>query len=298
MSFQAMTWAIDQQLPTRDKFVLLMLANRTNHDTGRCDPSHRRLAEDCGMSASTVKRAIQDLEEQGYLVIENRVFNGVKLPNQYRLCLERGVGSQRPYPVQPDPGVGSHRPKGLGQPDLGVGSQRAINQEYNQEVKPGSEPEEHCDGLADVPRRDLVAAAPAKPKKKIQAADAERQEACRSIWNAYAEAYFERYQTEPVRNAKVNAQVIELYKRLGAEEARAVAAYYVTINDAYLIRCCHDLGSLLAKAESYRTQWATGRQMNGRTARQIEDTQSNLNAAEQAKAMIRNGGRSNAFLKR
>ncbi|HID8157160.1 TPA: hypothetical protein ACXOJX_005814 [Pseudomonas aeruginosa] len=127
-------------------------------------------------------------------------------------------------------------------------------------------------------------------------AERDRQQACRAIWSAYAVAYQHRYGTHPVRNSKVNGQVRDLLKRLGAEEAPAVAAYFVGINDAYLIRNCHDLGSLLAKAESYRTQWATDRQMNGTTARQLERTQANLNAAKEAAESIREEGRANAFL--
>lgn len=127
-------------------------------------------------------------------------------------------------------------------------------------------------------------------------AERDRQQACRAIWSAYAAAYQLRYGTHPVRNSKVNGQVRDLLKRLGAEEAPAVAAYFVGINDAYLIRNCHDLGSLLARAESYRTQWATDRQMNGATARQLERTQANLNAAKEAAESIREEGRANAFL--
>ena len=73
---------------------------------------------------------------------------------------------------------------------------------------------------------------------------------------AYAAAYRNRYGIDPVRNGKVNAQVRDLLKRLGADEAPAVAAYFVSVEDTYLLRNCHDLGSLLAKAEAYRTQWA------------------------------------------
>jgi len=139
-----------------------------------------------------------------------------------------------------------------------------------------------------------------RPKANGEAEQA-RQEACRAIWGSYAQAYVNRYGAAPVRNAKVNRQVVDLWKRLGAEAA-AVAEYFVSINDSYLIRNCHDLGSLLTKAESYRTQWATGRQMNGRTARQLEDTQANINAAQEAAARIRareNGGvrNDNPFLR-
>lgn len=130
----------------------------------------------------------------------------------------------------------------------------------------------------------------------VAAGEQERQDACRAIWAAYSSAYFARYQADPVRNAKVNGQVNQLHKRLGAE-APSVAAYYLTINDAYIIRGMHDFGLLLSKAEAYRTQWATGRQMTGTSARQIENTQSNISAAEEAKRIMMNGGIQNAFLR-
>ena len=141
----------------------------------------------------------------------------------------------------------------------------------------------------------LPANAKSEPVKSQ--AEQSRQEACRAIWAAYSDAYQARYGIAPVRNAKVNAQVNELLKRLGAE-APAVAAYYLGINDAFLIRNCHDFGALLTKAEAYRTQWATNRQMNGTSARQLEQTQANINAAQEAAERIRNrqGGKTNAFL--
>lgn len=121
MSFQAMTWAVEQDLPVKEKMTLMMLANRTNHDTGRCDPSHKRLARDCGMSESSVKRAIAMLEELGLIEIESRKVGDVNLPNQYVLKLEP---------------VGSHRPDLRSVGTQGVGSARPTNQETNnQEVK-------------------------------------------------------------------------------------------------------------------------------------------------------------------
>ncbi|MFG3398686.1 hypothetical protein [Streptomyces parvus] len=139
-----------------------------------------------------------------------------------------------------------------------------------------------------------VAVKKRQPKQNVEAEQA-RQEACREIWGSYAQAYVGRYGAMPVRNAKVNRQVVDLWKRLGAEAA-PVAEFFVSINDSYLIRNCHDLGSLLTKAESYRTQWATGRQMNGRTARQLEDTQANINAAQEAARRIQDKGGRNEFL--
>ena len=138
---------------------------------------------------------------------------------------------------------------------------------------------------------------PRKAKDKSPEALA-ATEANRETWKAYADSYFNRYGAEPVRNAKSNGLIAQLVQRLGADEAPGVAFHYVTINDAFYLRTLHDLGNLVSKCESIRTQWATGRQMNGTTARQIENTQSNASAAEEAKRMLRDGGIQNAFLAR
>lgn len=128
----------------------------------------------------------------------------------------------------------------------------------------------------------------AKPKPKPD--DTDHKSACRDTWNAYAQAYFDKYGTEPVRNAKVNGQVSQLVTRLGQAEAPAVAAHYLTSRDRYHVQNLHDFGLLLSKAEAIRTQWATGLRMTATTAQQIENTQTNLSTAEQAKAMLRNRG--------
>lgn len=113
------------------------------------------------------------------------------------------------------------------------------------------------------------------------------QDKCRATWKAYAAAYSIRYGVNPVRNAKVNTQVKQLVQRLG-EEAAPVAEFFVTnVNEAFIVRKYHDLGALVAGAETYRTQWATGRTMTSGQARQIDSTQTNANAAEEAIRMFR-----------
>lgn len=297
MSFQAMAWAVDQKLPTMRKFVLLMLANRTNHDTGRCDPSHKRIAEDCGMSIATVKRAIKELIADGFLSQENRTKNGEKQPNQYRLHLER-VGSERTHPIahsdptlaHPEPGVGSHRTEGVG--SQGAIKQESSNQEVKQEVKQ--------DPLQSAASADRVVVPFEAPRVEIPAdMPGPKDQTCKTFkaWANYAMAYRKRYKAWPVWNAKVAGQVSQLIGRLGLDVAHSVAAYYLTINDARLISDCHSLNNLLAKAEAFHTQWQTGRQMNGTTARQLEQTQANANAAQDAADSIRaKGGKKNAFL--
>jgi hypothetical protein len=81
-----------------------------------------------------------------------------------------------------------------------------------------------------------------------------------------------------VRNATVNGQLANLVNRLGADEAPAVAAFYVRSNNGRYVAAGHSVGMLLMDAEKLRTEWATGRQGTATQAQQADRTQTNLNA--------------------
>lgn len=100
-------------------------------------------------------------------------------------------------------------------------------------------------------------------------------------WQAYSGAFFDRYGTEPVRNAKVNAQIAAVVTRLG-DDAPHVAAFYLTHNGAWYVQHSHTTDSLLKDAESLRTQWATNRtitQHQARSADKFGETGHKINAA-------------------
>ena len=113
------------------------------------------------------------------------------------------------------------------------------------------------------------------------------QAACRITWCSYAEAYGHRYGAAPVRNAKVSSAVKALVKRIGAEETPLLAAWFIGHTDAFYVRKMHDIGCLLADCEKLHTEWVTGRQMTGVTARQHEQSAGNFAAAEEAIRNIR-----------
>lgn len=94
MSFQAMTWAVTQQLPCTQKIVLLMLANCCNHHTGKCVPKIKTLADECGLSESAVKSSIKNLAEANLIEIVPRFYEGVQLSNSYVLLLEGWVAKK------------------------------------------------------------------------------------------------------------------------------------------------------------------------------------------------------------
>ena len=91
------------------------------------------------------------------------------------------------------------------------------------------------------------------------------------VFEAYASAYFGRYNQQPVRNAKTNALCSQLVKRLGAEDAPFVAAYYVDHPGSFYVRSMHQLDWLVKDAEKVCTEWKAGAHMTGIRANQIEE---------------------------
>ena len=116
--------------------------------------------------------------------------------------------------------------------------------------------------------------------------ETELQASCRETWHAYDAAYALRYGVKPVRNAKVSSQLKQFVKRIGFAESPQVAAFFVGHANAFYIRKSHDVGSLLADAEKLRMEWATGRMVTASGAQQVDRTQSNFNAANEAIRML------------
>ena len=110
--------------------------------------------------------------------------------------------------------------------------------------------------------------APAKPRKEPSAGAA--------AWDAYAAAYFGRYGVEPLRNAKTNGQMSQFCARVPADEAPAIAAWYIQHNKSWYVQKQHSIDCLLADAEGLRTQWATKRQVTATQANQADRTQANF----------------------
>lgn len=187
-----------------------------------------------------------------------------------------------------------------------TGSEKSpTNQVTSNQVTSNQVTNQYCDPVpAEPPQgRELVLAVDNlsdKPKAAIpEDMPGPKDQTCKTFkaWANYAVAYRKRYGIWPVWNRKTGGQFAQLVERLGANIAHHVAAYYLTINDSKLINACHSVNLLLAGAESYHTQWATNTQMNATTARQLEQTQANANAARQAAANIREKGKSNAYLR-
>lgn len=105
-------------------------------------------------------------------------------------------------------------------------------------------------------------------------------------WINYAVAYRKRYDTWPVWNATVAGMLTQFINRIGAEAAPKVAAYFLGVNDAFVVKSMHSIKHLLSDAEKYHTQYVTGRSMTATRANQIDQTQSNFDAADEAMKIL------------
>ncbi|MGC1329089.1 phage replication protein [Pseudomonas sp.] len=160
----------------------------------------------------------------------------------------------------------------------------------NQDTNQGTSQDLQAAPAAPSQPASLVLISGDKPRCEIPAdMPGPKDQSCKTFkaWANYAMAYRSRHGAWPVWNAKAGGQIGQLVDRLGIDVAHHVAAYFVRINDSKLVNRLHSLGDLLQNAEAYHTQWVTNRQMTGTTARQIEQTQANFSAAEQALEALR-----------
>jgi len=111
---------------------------------------------------------------------------------------------------------------------------------------------------------------PAKPKA--------RESRTHAVWDAYSTAYRNRYEIDPIRNAKVNGQLAQLVSRVGEEQAPRVAAYYVGHQRADYVRSRHCIDLLLRDCEGIHTDMQRGTQTTATQAAQADRTQTNFNA--------------------
>jgi len=94
-----------------------------------------------------------------------------------------------------------------------------------------------------------------------------------AIWRAYSDEYHAVYGADPVRNAKVNAQLGNIVDRIGAEDAPLVAAWFVRHRKRWYVEKGHSVECLQKDCEQLRTEWATGRRSTSTAALQADRTQ-------------------------
>lgn len=281
MSVHAMSWAFSLPVPPGEKLVLLALADRANDD-GECWPGRESLATKCSIGLRTIDGHILSLQKKGLLAVEHRR-DGKKIKtNLYRLFV-----GQQPISEPAESAACKKLEPAESAPasfDTKTGFEPAAFDNF--------EPAESAGNTSVIQTKEKTETSVflAAPSDEVAAplTSEQKKQANAATWKAYSDAFFARYETEPVRNAKVNGQIAQLVARLGANEAPQVARFYLGHNDAYYVRKAHSIDCLLADAEKLRMEWATNRRITGTKAKQVENTQANLDSMNEALSLLQN----------
>jgi hypothetical protein len=248
------TW--EMPIPAGPKMVLLALCDNAN-DQGECYPSIQTIAKKCSMSERSVFSHIDYLERGFALKRENRKGrSSIYHLDPCKFCT--------PEDIAPTPANSSPAPANLA------------------DTPANSAPRIITKPLLKSPSNLNPSSSPEK-----QGEEEKLQSVCRETWKSYSNAYFSRYQTEPIRNASVNTFIKTFCKKIPHHEAPHVAAFFVAHNDKFYIQRTHHPSLMSKDAEGLRTQWATGRTMTATKANQLDKTASNFNSVNEAIEMLR-----------
>lgn len=270
-----------------NKFVLVALANYCDEKYASF-PSCERICADTSLDRKTVLRALAWLRE-------NRVITdtGERKGNTGGVVVYRLTGVMNgPCCIQAIPKTGQ-----LSSPKNGTRTENGTvpflpeavpnfpskQSQISHEAVPflrGSSPKNGTQNLVltvSEPSVNLTVSEPVAEPPKKQVARREANPAGVETWAAYSEAYRRRYGVDPQRNARVNGQIAQFCQRVAANEAPAIAAFFVGHNASFYVGKGHAVGLLLADAEKLRTEWVTQRTITATQAQQADRTQANGN---------------------
>ena len=285
----AACWPL-QGMSASQKAVLISLADQASDD-GVCWPAVKSIALRTCLSERAVQDALAWLQAVGIVYREYRANTSTSYkitPSRYdpskapaaRSRATKGRGADGAPPADGAPGADGAPPPAEGAPGGADGAPPEV-----QMAHPNHQLNRHR--TVNEPLRPALPAA-AGEGGAADREETELQAACRATWSAYSAAYETRYRAKPVRNAQVNTKVKQFVKRIGYDEAPGVAGWFVEfVHDSYVVRNCHGVGLLLTGAEGYRTQWATGSAMTTTKAHQVDQTQTNASAADEAMDILR-----------
>ena len=99
MSLRRILKALDLDLTTSEKMILILLSDNANDETGECWPSQKYLANRAGMSRQNVNLIINKLRDKGHISFEHRKGENGQRSNMYRILT---LSNEMTPPVKSD----------------------------------------------------------------------------------------------------------------------------------------------------------------------------------------------------
>jgi hypothetical protein len=116
-------------------------------------------------------------------------------------------------------------------------------------------------------------------KKSLSRAKAQRSPAKTSaVWEAYSEAYTERFGNPPADNVEERKHLSRLIDKIGADDAPEIARFYLKHPNAFYIGKGYPTWLLAQDAQKLRSEWQRGSVITGQKAREIERKYTNAEA--------------------
>lgn len=159
-----------------DLLVMVALSGHRNNKTGQCDPSHALIADEIGVSVSTVQRSFERLKAAGFISTLKKFFKGAKTSSQVDINWQKGeqwitkADDDQSRVTGPSvTGDGSDRSRVTGRSVMGDGSDKARVTDKHSAVTQGREHGEQNSGAPACGKRGpaggLTADGVAQPKQ-------------------------------------------------------------------------------------------------------------------------------------
>lgn len=93
------------------------------------------------------------------------------------------------------------------------------------------------------------------------------------IFEAFADAYHDRYGFEPMRGKEANRWAKKIYEEVGAEEGQHLVRHYVSMNKQWFLQKGHSLEWCFRDLTEVKRSFVTGRTMTTTQIKQLEQRQ-------------------------
>lgn len=238
--------------------ILHRIFLRAGTKGGTCFESRASMAKACGMSVRTVTTVFESLERLS--IIEVLCRKGQHKPNLIRIKSIAQWKSKTQI-LQDEGGASANIASELVQ-ILPVSCATIAHGTISIELDPIE-----LDSLNTVtPEKSVVALKKPTPGSQV--------------YEAYAEAFENRYNTQPIRNAKVNAICSQIAQQVGLQEAKAIMHFYLQQNVAWYVQKGHAIEYALKDLQALRTNMLNNKSMSSREAQQVDKQQAQVNALQ------------------
>lgn len=243
---------------------------------GRFFGNGRFISEITGLTVETVYRTLKSLTDKGY--IKKTVIDTMK--NEYFCvkCDELTLPEKQEKPKRKTKQKTAAKPSKI---ITDCETQADLYQCIGNTEKPQKNAEN-----SDFQLSGEIVDKKTKPSP-IRQPESEVLTPIQMVWQAYKQAYHERYAAYPLQNAKVMGQIKQFIALVGQDHAAAIAVFFVSHNNSWYVQKKHDIGTLLINAQAVAVDWQKGTQTTRQAAQWEEQHAAALSAAEEAKRIIR-----------